>query len=177
VSTVARRLSFVGFSSALAVLLAATLATRGSTPEPQAQDSTDANVPKGQTYLGSKQCASCHFEQFLSWRKTKHTEGFDILPAKYKKDASCLKCHSTGYGEPTGYTDGNTALAGTTCEACHGPGSKHAEIAKPFAKKKNLTKEEEAQARGSIYKILPDVACLHCHEAQQHKEHPPYDKS
>lgn len=176
-STVVRRLSILAVSGVVVILLAIALDTRGSTAEPQAQESTDANVPKGQTYLGSKQCASCHFDQFLTWRKTKHAQGFDILPAKYKKDASCLKCHSTGFGEATGYKDGNSALAGTTCEACHGPGSKHAEVAKPFAKKKELTKEEEALARGSIYKILPDVACLHCHEAQQHKEHPPYDKN
>lgn len=176
--TVARRLGMAGAAAVAATFLLATIATRGSTPVTQAEQSTDSNVPEGQTYLGSKQCASCHFEEFIAWRKTEHSKAFDILPAKYKKDASCLKCHTTGFGEPSGYKDASTAaLAGTSCEACHGPGSTHAEMAKPFAKKKELTDEEEAVARGSIYKILPGNACAVCHQSKGHKEHPPYDKS
>ena len=71
----------------------------------------------------------------MAWKKEKHSKAFDLLPAKYQSDAKCLKCHTTGYGEETGWksTD-DTALAGITCESCHGPGSKHEEIAKPFAK-------------------------------------------
>jgi hypothetical protein len=126
--------------------------------------------------MGAKQCGACHFDQLLQWRQTKHAKGFEILPAKYKKNADCLKCHTTGHGEPTGYVDAKTAdLAGTSCEACHGAGSKHGEIAKTFGDKK-LTAEEQAYVRSTIYKMQPKNVCVECHLMQSHKTHPPYDK-
>lgn len=135
-----------------------------------------AKPPKDQTYIGSKQCAACHLDQFLVWKGTKHAKSFDILPAKYQTDSSCLKCHSTGHGEPTGYKDVSTAaLAGTSCEACHGPGNKHAEIAKQFANQK-LSKEQELYVRSTIPLVLEGNACIQCHQSKAHKKHPPYDK-
>jgi len=132
--------------------------------------------PEDQTFIGSKQCSACHLDQYLAWRKTKHAKSFEILPAKYQTDASCLACHSTGHGQPTGYKDASTAaLAGTSCEACHGPGSKHGEIAKGFGNQK-LTKEQELYVRSTIHLVLPDNACIKCHIGQTHKKHPPYDK-
>ena len=98
--------------------------------------------PADQTYVGTKACTACHFKQSMAWKKTKHaTDAFAKLPAKYKTDATCLICHSTGFGTATGFKDeaSTPTLAGTTCEACHGPGSKHVETAKPFANKKTLT--------------------------------------
>ena len=95
--------------------------------------------PADQTYTGAKACTACHFKQSMAWKKTKHdTDAFAKLPAKYKADASCLICHSTGFGAATGFKDEASTpnLAGTTCEACHGPGSKHVEAAKPFTNKK-----------------------------------------
>lgn len=135
-----------------------------------------AEPPADQTFTGAKACSACHFDQFLTWKQTKHAKGFEILPAKYKKDESCLKCHTTGFGEATGYKDAKTPdLVGTSCEACHGPGSKHAEIAKGFGTKK-LDKDEEAYVRSTIHKVLPGNICKDCHLAQTHKKHPPYDK-
>jgi Cytochrome c554 and c-prime len=133
--------------------------------------------PANQTYIGHKKCASCHFDQYLVWRGDKHAKAFAIMPAKYHTDASCLKCHSTGYGTPTGYKSAaDTALAGVTCEVCHGPGSKHAEICKPFAKTKKLSKAQEKLARDSIWRIKPQNICVTCHLAKAHKKHPKYDK-
>lgn len=136
-----------------------------------------AEPPKGQTYIGAKQCSSCHFDQFLTWRQTKHAKGFDILPEKYKTDASCLKCHTTGHGQETGFKDLATTsgLVGASCESCHGPGSKHAEIAKGFGTKK-LSMEEKAFVSSTIYKMLPKNVCVDCHLTRAHKKHPPYDK-
>jgi hypothetical protein len=132
--------------------------------------------PDGQTFIGSKQCAACHFDQFLDWKQTKHAKAFDILPAKYKTDASCLKCHTTGHGEESGYVDKTTPdLAGTTCESCHGPGSKHGEIAKSFGDKK-LSEQEELYVRSTIYKMQPKNVCVDCHLTRAHKKHPDYDK-
>ncbi len=131
-----------------------------------------ADPPEDQTYTGAKRCASCHFTQYMSWKKTKHAKTFDLLPAEYQEDAKCLKCHTTGYGTPSGYKDqaSTASLAGTTCESCHGPGSKHDEIAQQFKSKKTLTPEEEKLVRGSIWLMLPKNVCVECHTVQAHKK-------
>lgn len=135
--------------------------------------------PANQTYTGAKACSSCHFKQFMSWKKTKHaTDAWGKITAKYQADPACLKCHATGYGQATGFKDiaSSANLAGTTCEACHGPGSEHDKIAKKYANKKKLDPAEEKEARDSIYKVLPGNVCAGCHAAQGHKDHPKYDK-
>ena len=71
------------------------------------------------TYSGVKKCKSCHFKQWNSWRKTKMATTFEVLkpgvrseeksklkfdPNKdYTKDATCLGCHTSGFGIPGGY--------------------------------------------------------------------------
>jgi hypothetical protein len=133
--------------------------------------------PEGQTFVGEKVCASCHFAQDLAWRKTKHAKGFEILPAKYQADKSCLACHATGVGQATGFTsvDATPGLVGTSCEACHGPGSKHAEIAKQFTGKE-LSEAQKKYVGSSIYLVQPKNACATCHIMQSHKKHPDYVK-
>lgn len=128
--------------------------------------------PAGQTYIGSKRCASCHFEQFLKWRKTPHANAYEVLTAKYQSDAKCLQCHTTGFGEESGFTDfaSTPSLAGVSCETCHGPGSKHEEIAKPFAQTKDLTPQQEAMIRDSIWLMTPKNICVECHKTQAHGE-------
>lgn len=140
----------------------------GPLPAPTAS----AEPPADQTYTGSKRCASCHFEQFLKWKKSGHSKAFEMLTAKYQTDAKCLKCHTTGYGEPTGFKDFATtpALAGITCESCHGPGSKHDEIAQQFKNVAKLSEEQEKLVRGSIWKMLPQNVCVDCHSVQAHKD-------
>jgi hypothetical protein len=133
--------------------------------------------PTGQTFVGEKACAACHFEQNMTWKKTKHAKGFEVLPEKYRSDNSCLKCHSTGFGEETGFKspEATPGLVGTSCEACHGPGSKHAEIAKQFTGK-DLTDAQKKYVGSTIYRIDPANKCAGCHAAQTHKKHPDYVK-
>lgn len=149
------------------VLLALVMPT-GPLPAPSAK----ADPPADQTYTGSKRCASCHFDQFLKWKKSGHSKGFEMLTAKYQTNGECLKCHTTGYGEETGFKDFATtpALAGITCESCHGPGSKHDEIAQQFKNVAKLSPEQEQMVRGSIWKMLPKNVCVDCHSVQAHKE-------
>jgi hypothetical protein len=144
--------------------------------QPEAAPAEPA-APAGQTFVGTKECAACHFEQFMAWRQTPHAKAFEILPAKYQSDATCLKCHTTGHGTPTGFTSlqATPNLVGNSCEGCHGAGSKHTEIAKAFGQKK-LTPQEEAQVRDSIYMMLPKNVCVECHLATGHKAHPKFDK-
>jgi Cytochrome c554 and c-prime len=125
--------------------------------------------PEGQTYVGSKKCSSCHFEQYMAWKKDSHSKVFELLPPKYQKDAKCLKCHTTGSGEPTGFKDIKSTpnLAGVTCESCHGAGSKHCEIAEKYGKKK-LSAEEEKLVRESTWLQLPNNVCSECHKTKAH---------
>ncbi|MCR4414162.1 MAG: cytochrome c family protein [Thermoguttaceae bacterium] len=136
--------------------------------------------PTGQVYTGAKRCSSCHFKQAASWKKTKHSNAYNELPEKHRADPECMKCHVTAYGVEGGYTGGATpellqGLLGVTCEACHGPGSKHEEVCKPFLNVKKLSPEQEKVARDSIYKILPGNICAKCHLAIVHQEHPKYE--
>jgi hypothetical protein len=136
-----------------------------------------AAPPEGQTFVGARACSACHFDQFLDWRQTKHSKAFDILPAKYKTDQSCLKCHTTGLGAETGFKTlaATPDLVGASCESCHGPGSKHAEIAKSFGDKK-LSEQEEQYVRSTIHLMQPKNVCVDCHVTRAHQKHPPYDK-
>jgi hypothetical protein len=148
-----------------------------SAAEPEA--AAEPAPPEGQGYTGSKRCSSCHFEQYMTWKKTKHSEAFNNLPAKYKAGAEtkCFQCHITAYGHPQGYKGAETAdLLGVTCESCHGPGSQHEVVAKQFAEAEKLTPEQEKQARDTIWKIMPGNICSTCHMMQGHKEHEEYEK-
>ena len=136
-----------------------------------------ADPPADQEYTGVKRCASCHFAEFMAWRQTPHARAFQLLPAQYQKDPDCLRCHTTGYGEPSGFQSAAATpdLASITCETCHGPGSEHEKIAQPFAQVKELTPEQEAAVRGSIHRMLPQNVCLDCHTTKAHlpSETPP----
>jgi hypothetical protein len=135
-------------------------------------DAGEPQPPGDQEYIGVKKCASCHFDQFLQWRGTKHAKAFEALPAQYQTNADCLKCHTTGFGHPTGYkTAADADFKGIGCEMCHGPGSKHADAAKPFANMKP-TPEQEKIARDSIWKMLPQNVCVTCHVVQGHHPNP-----
>ena len=109
---------------------------------------------KNATYVGSSKCKKCHIKPFQTWQKTAHSRNFEILTMlKREKDPDCVKCHSTAYGEPSGFVNFATTpdLAGTTCEACHGPGSEHIVV--------NIEDKEKAKATIS----QPGGACVKCH--------------
>jgi hypothetical protein len=145
--------------------------------EPTAAQQPLAQPPEGQTFMGTKDCAACHFEQFMAWRNTPHAKAFDILPAKYRSDASCLQCHTTGFGQATGFKNLQQTpnLVGNSCEGCHGPGSKHSEVAKSFGQQK-LTEEQQKYVRSTIHLMLPKNVCVDCHLATKHQPHPKFDK-
>lgn len=161
----------------VATVVAVTIAALGgglmsigwSTASAADEAAAEPAPPEGQTYTGAKACASCHFEQYMSWKKTKHSKAFDILTSAYQGNAECVKCHTTGFGEPTGFTSvaATPNLAGVTCETCHGPGSEHEKIVQAFGQKK-LSAEEEQQAKDSIWLLLPKNICVECHKVIGH---------
>lgn len=74
------------------------------------------------TYQSPDRCRECHPEQYTEWAGTVHAQAsFDPVFQVYLEAAGrpgeCFACHATGYDTATG----QFALAGVSCEACHGP--------------------------------------------------------
>ncbi len=101
----------------------------------------------------------------------KKAAGLDVQ-RDYTKDAKCLKCHTTGYGTPSGFpvvaAGGRIAAAdraradrnkGVTCEACHGPGSLYGAI---MRQNKKFRLHEIATAGANA--PLTAAACASCHK-------------
>ena len=90
-------------------------------------------------YVGASKCKMCHNKAdgkfYDDWAAGPHAKAFLLLKGEERKNAKCLKCHTTGYGKAGGFTalegdnpaeaDMVKALAGVQCEVCHGPGEKH----------------------------------------------------
>jgi hypothetical protein len=107
----------------------------------------------GNAWRGSAACDSCHPRQTEQWRETPHARAWERLRREEQHyRAACVACHTTGYGERTGFRIGapdRQDLASVGCEACHGPGGRHI----------------DAQGRGFIRRELPEHGCRACHDA------------
>ena len=134
-----------------------------------------AQPPLGTKYVGLTKCAACHFQHYKDWKSSPHRSAFEILPTKYRRDAECLECHTTGFGEPLAVAD-RAAVNGTgvNCEACHGPGGAHAKIALSFVDEL-ITDEGLERLRAAIVKTNPQNVCISCHVSMAHKPHPKFD--
>ena len=126
-----------------------------------------ARPPKDATYIGQNKCRTCHFRDFRAWKRMKHSGSWKVVSEKDRARAECQRCHTTGYGKPSGYVSEEETphLTGVQCEACHGPGSVHAEAAK--------VEEDEAKIDALIDK-KPQNRCVECHNP--HKTHEDYQK-
>lgn len=165
-----RRSGVAAFGLSLVALAGWSLAPRAS-----AQGTT------APTYVGAQNCKKCHLKEWKSWAATPMAKTFDSLkpgekkeakekakldPQKdYTKEAACVRCHTTGYGEPGGYPkDGaDQKLAaerqGVQCEVCHGPGSAYAAYMKDHEKD---YKTEEAKKLGLVFST--GESCAVCHK-------------
>jgi hypothetical protein len=78
-------------------------------------------------YVGTTACAACHVAEHESWLVTHHAIAWrTLVEHEATDDATCVGCHVTGYGEPTGWSgDPTSILVDVGCEACHGPGGPH----------------------------------------------------
>lgn len=138
----------------------------------QAQEETGIGTvsPHGEgQYVGLTKCAACHFDQYKDWKGSEHNRAFDILPMKYRTDASCLECHTTAIA-----TDTTAHQFGVSCESCHGPGGEHAKYALRFVNEV-ITEEGLKELRDKIQRI-DMLQCVKCHVSKAHKKHPPYDR-
>ena len=128
-------------------------------------------------YVGVKKCKACHIKQYKSWAKTSMATSFENLksgvkvaekkkagldPDKdYTHDAKCLRCHTTGYGKPGGFTsiEETPKLANVQCEECHGPGSEY----KVIMKKNKKYPLSEGKAAGLVLPSEDKRGCIECH--------------
>jgi hypothetical protein len=133
-------------------------------------------------YVGVKKCKACHLKEFTSWSETKMSKVFELLkpgvaaaaktkakldPTKdYTKDASCLACHTTGYGKPGGFVDLATTpdLVGVQCEMCHGPGG-------TYIQKENMSLQNKEYKKAVLVKVglaeqIGKDTCVNCHNSK-----------
>jgi len=128
-------------------------------------------------YVGAQKCKACHIKQYKSWEQTTMAKSFENLkpgikadekkkagldPNKdYTSDANCLKCHTTGYGKPSGFKNlaDTPDLINVQCEGCHGPGADFKEV----MKKDKQFKLAEAKAAGLIVPNEKLNNCMDCH--------------
>jgi len=96
----------------------------------------NANTPH-EKFLGAQVCARCHQTAFDSWKDSHHATSMAVLEKKaMETSAECLKCHVTGFNQPSGYPNLSTELGSVSCEQCHGFGTLHGDktfVMKPGA--------------------------------------------
>ena len=105
------------------------------------------------SYVGSESCASCHVEQYRSWKGTSHSTAMKTLVnERRERNPSCVQCHVVGLGTATGYSIAKPtpALGAVGCENCHGAGGAHAQM--PTRDNIRLTPEPST--------------CVTCHDAK-----------
>jgi hypothetical protein len=138
------------------------------------------------TYEGKEVCIKCHDLQGETFADTAHAKAFNSLkqnvknevkklakldPGKdYTNDPNCIGCHTTGYGEPGGYSVDMPAgllkaLQGVTCESCHGAGSvyreQHGEAENTLKRDGEYTDRKVLIAAGQNYDY--EAKCVACH--------------
>lgn len=110
-------------------------------------------------YLGSGWCGSCHGAIEKNWKESRHAHAIASLERKNRADdPECLVCHVTGLGDGEAFggfvaMEVNAKMAGVQCEACHGPGGKHAQS--PYRVKMKPVTEQN---------------CLDCHNQETDPE-------
>ena len=86
------------------------------------------NKLSGERFLGAENCKRCHEAQYQQWSNSPHAHAFATLEKDSKHtDQNCVKCHVTGFSEPSGFTaaTGTPDMKNVQCEVCHGKGTEH----------------------------------------------------
>ena len=141
---------------ALAAIIAAVVLALGP------QSSTPVEGQESAKFVGAKKCMMCHQTQHKAWQEMKHSNAWaalseeQIKSGKDEKGRACASCHSTGFGQPSGFEslEKTPDLVNVGCESCHGPGSIHMKTMM-MAQMNDETPEDK--------KISKSVGCTSCH--------------
>jgi len=149
-------------------------------------------------FMGAKVCGECHKSAYDVWISSKHANATGSLKTGRPGDKNwinriydpeCVACHVTGWDPKqvvrfkTGYEDEETTqhLVGQSCENCHGPGGRHAELERAWAKDKKTT--DEVTAWRKFHRLSLKTArdlCAKCHDGDNDPEFDtdkkPFDK-
>jgi hypothetical protein len=112
--------------------------------------------PRGNTYVGSEACRSCHAAAYETWSASRHARAYASL-VKRQRDSNpdCVSCHVVGLGAGDGFV-GVTASPRRTnvqCESCHGRCGDHVEARRAGAD----------PASGKLTRVL-SKSCENCHD-------------
>ena len=122
----AERLPLVSHAATMASLANMSVDERRALAEKRAKRERTLFDPG--EFVGSASCAECHAKEHALWSGSAHAQAFTTLEHKNEaKNADCLRCHTTGFKQATGFPAGGSTLAGVGCESCHGPGKRHVE--------------------------------------------------
>jgi len=142
--------------------------------------------------VGPDECGECHKAEVHVWRETMHSQTFNILTRKkrakeiagnmgikrVKKAEACVTCHFT-----SGYRKNKVkAIAGISCESCHGPAKAWLKVHGDYGGK-NVTREQETPKHkagrlaairdagmirpGNLYRLAAN--CYQCHVVSNEK--------
>lgn len=140
--------------------------------------------------VGPNACAECHKDETEAWQDSHHFKTFRELPRKkearkiaermsirrIKSDELCLGCHFTVQKKGSRAK----AVAGISCESCHGAGKDWIKVHSSFSGKTEKTESKAEEAArwkkadslgmlrpSSIYKIAKN--CYSCHVVPREK--------
>lgn len=118
-------------------------------------------------------------DQIGIWRASKHAKAFETLAgdeakaigakrgiADPQKAPECLRCHTTGFGQPADrFETSFDVKQGVQCEACHGAGADY--------KGNDTMKSREASVAAGL--VVPDEkTCVTCHNPES-PNYKPFD--
>ncbi|MCG3121616.1 MAG: hypothetical protein ALAOOOJD_04812 [bacterium] len=97
-------------------------------PAPAQPPAPTSNGLSGNSFVGSEVCRLCHEDIYNKWKASKHAHALETLVQKKEStNPECLRCHTVGFGEETGYEAkaNQPYLAAVGCETCHGRAGYH----------------------------------------------------
>jgi hypothetical protein len=116
-------------------------------------------------FAGQAECSSCHGDKYTKWQTTAHSTALSVLTSiGMGNNASCVPCHTVGFGQPTGYTNQvlTPHLANVGCENCHGPAGWH-------------KSSDHASIRPAV--SIDPAICGSCHQDSHHPTFEEYSVS
>ncbi len=154
----------VGFSILLGLLV---FSDGNSKAEPVVKDLPGKDLSK---IIGPEECGECHKAEVHVWRETRHAKTFKVLTRKkqakqiagnmgikrVKKAAACVVCHFT-----SGYKRNKVkAIAGISCESCHGPAKDWVKVHGDYGGKHVTRKQETPEHRARRLTTIKDAGMI-----------------